>query len=85
MEILSSLGTAVVLLMVLHLSFEIKPEVQIEGSPYILVIYDFHQETDVNGNCLHLSNRAVEGLMSLKWSNELMNKNTQSNVGKPKS
>jgi hypothetical protein len=47
MEIPSSLGTAVVLLMVLHLSFEIKPEVQIEGSPYILVIYDFHQETDI--------------------------------------
>lgn len=63
------------------IAYGINPEIRKNGNPYILVIYDLHQETNVDGNCSNLSLRAVDALMSLLWSHELLNTNTKSNVG----
>ncbi|CAC5409795.1 unnamed protein product [Mytilus coruscus] len=60
---------------------DIRPEVTIEGSPNIVAIIDFHLDSDSDGNCINLSRAGIDSLMALKWSNEVLDKNTPSNTG----
>lgn len=66
----------------LSASLEVPPEVTIKGDTYFLAIFDLHKETDDDGNCINLSAKGIDALMALQWSNEFLNKNNQTDLGK---
>lgn len=67
----------------LSASLELQPEIKVEGSPYFLAVFDLHKETDDDdNNCINLSAKGIDAMMALQWSNEYLNNNNQTNIGK---